>query len=149
MSPLHLLPAFLLLSLALASQAAPRPGDELVAAAKGRHAARAKPASQRTGPPYAQREDAMRFADEIADPGDFELPRVNKKPTQQEVKMASSLVDGLHADFDPDAFEDSYRGAVLKLVDAKATGKNIELPEPEEAEAADDLLAQLEASLKS
>jgi DNA end-binding protein Ku len=91
----------------------------------------------------------MRFADEIADPGDFELPRINKKPTQQEIKMASSLVDGLHADFDPAAYEDTYRDAVLELVEAKAAGKNIELPEPEEAEAADDLLAQLEASLAS
>ena len=49
--------------------------------------------------------------------------------------------------FEPDAYEDSYRDAVLELVEAKAAGKNIELPEPEEAEAADDLLAQLEASL--
>jgi len=89
----------------------------------------------------------MRFADEVADPGDFELPRVGKKPTQQEIKMASSLVDGLHADFDPAAYEDTYRDAVLELVEAKSSGKNIELPEPEEADAADDLLAQLEASL--
>jgi DNA end-binding protein Ku len=89
----------------------------------------------------------MRFADEIVDPGEFDLPRISKKPTPQEIKMATSLVDGLHGPFEPDAYEDSYRDAVLKLVEAKAAGKNIELPEPEEAEAADDLLAQLEASL--
>src|SRR5918993_1204838 len=39
--------------------------------------------------------------------------------------------------------------AALENVKAKAAGKNIELPEPEEAESADDLLAQLEASLSS
>ena len=61
--------------------------------------------------------------------------------------MAGRLVDGLHTGFDPAGYEDSYREAVLELVKAKAAGKNIELPEPEEAEAADDLLAQLEASL--
>jgi DNA end-binding protein Ku len=89
----------------------------------------------------------MRFADEIVEPGEFELGRVRKKPSEREIKMASSLVDGLHVDFDPSAYEDSYRADVLELVERKAAGKNIELPADEEPEAADDLLAALEASL--
>ena len=91
----------------------------------------------------------MRFADEVVDPSDFDLERVRRKPSDQEIKMAGKLVDGLHADFDPASYEDSYRQAVLDLIKAKAAGKNIELPEPEEAESADDLLAQLEASLSA
>ena len=91
----------------------------------------------------------MRFAAEVADPSDFELERVRRKPSEQEIKMAGKLVEGLHTDFDPSAYEDSYRQDVLKVIDLKASGKNIELPEPEEAEAADDLLAQLEASLSA
>ena len=91
----------------------------------------------------------MRFAAEVADPSDFELDRVRRKPSEQEVKMAGKLVDGLHTDFDPSAYEDTYRQEVLKVIELKAAGKNIELPEPEEAEAADDLLAQLEASLSA
>ena len=91
----------------------------------------------------------MRFANEIVTPSDLELQRVNRKPTDQEVKMASKLVDGLHTDFEPAGYEDGYRQAVLDLIEAKAAGKNIELPEPEEAEPADDLLAQLEASLSA
>jgi DNA end-binding protein Ku len=91
----------------------------------------------------------MRFADEIVDPSDFELGRVQRKPTDQEIKMASRLVDGLHTDFDPSEHEDRHREAVLAVVEAKASGKNIELPEPEQAEAADDLLASLEASLSA
>jgi DNA end-binding protein Ku len=74
---------------------------------------------------------------------------VRRKPSEQEIKMASKLVEGLHADFDPSEYEDTYREEVLKVVELKAAGKNIELPEPEQAEAADDLLAQLEASLSS
>jgi DNA end-binding protein Ku len=89
----------------------------------------------------------MRFADEIVDPGDFDLERVRRKPTDQEIKMASQLVDGLHRKFDPSEYEDTYREDVLKLIELKAAGKNIELPEAEEPETADDLLAQLEASL--
>jgi DNA end-binding protein Ku len=91
----------------------------------------------------------MRFADEVVDPSDFDLERVRRKPSEQEVKMASKLVEGLHADFDPSDYEDTYREEVLKVVELKAAGKNIELPEPEEAEPADDLLAQLEASLSA
>jgi DNA end-binding protein Ku len=89
----------------------------------------------------------MRFADEVVDPGEFELGRVRRKPSDREIKMASSLVDGLHTDFDPSEYEDSYRADVLDLVERKAAGKNIELPADEEPEAADDLLAALEASL--
>jgi DNA end-binding protein Ku len=89
----------------------------------------------------------MRFAAEIVDPADFELGRVRKKPTKREIEMASALVDGLHKEFDPTAYEDGYRGDVLELVKRKAAGKNIELPADEEPEAADDLLATLEASL--
>ena len=89
----------------------------------------------------------MRFAAEIVDPGEFELGRVRRKPSDREIKMASSLVDGLHTDFDPSEYEDSYRADVLELVERKAAGKNIELPADEEPEAADDLLAALEASL--
>ena len=91
----------------------------------------------------------MRFADEVVDPSDLELARVNRRPTEQEIEMAGKLVDGLHTDFDPAEYEDSHRKAVLTLVEAKAAGKNIELPAPEEPEAAGDLLASLEASLSA
>ena len=61
--------------------------------------------------------------------------------------MAASLVDGLHAEFVPGEYEDGYRRDVLKVVKAKAEGKNIEPVADEEPESADDLLAALEASL--
>ena len=89
----------------------------------------------------------MRFAADLADPEDFDLPRVGRKPSDREIKMASSLVDGLFTEFDPSAYEDAYREAVLTVVKAKAEGKNIEPPSDEEPESADDLLAALEASL--
>ena len=91
----------------------------------------------------------LRSADDVVSPSDLELVRVRRKPSDQEIKMASRLVDGLHTDFDPAEYEDGSREAVLELIKAKAAGKNIELPEPEEAEPADDLLAQLEASLSA
>jgi DNA end-binding protein Ku len=89
----------------------------------------------------------MRFAADIVDPADYDLPRAGRKPTAREIKMASALVDGLYTEFDPSAFKDAYRDAVLTVVKAKAEGKNIEPPAEEETESADDLLAALEASL--
>jgi DNA end-binding protein Ku len=89
----------------------------------------------------------MRFAADLVDPADLELDRVRRKPSDREIEMASSLVEGLHTAFDPADHEDGYRKDVLKVVKAKAEGKNIEPPADEEPEAADDLLAALEASL--
>jgi DNA end-binding protein Ku len=91
----------------------------------------------------------MRFADELVDPGELELGRVRKKPTEREIEMASQLVEGLHAKFDPTDYEDTYRQDVLDVIERKAAGKNIEPPEEVEPDRADDLLAALEASLAS
>jgi DNA end-binding protein Ku len=89
----------------------------------------------------------MRFAADLVDPSDLPLGRVQRKPSDREIKMASSLVDGLHAKFDPSSYKDTYRDAVMEVVKRKAAGKNIEPPADEEPEPADDLLAALEASL--
>jgi DNA end-binding protein Ku len=89
----------------------------------------------------------MRFADELVDPGELELGRVRRKPSRREIEMAAALVDGLHSEFDPADYEDTYRHEVLELVARKAEGKNIEPPADVEREPADDLLAALEASL--
>jgi DNA end-binding protein Ku len=89
----------------------------------------------------------MRFHDEVIDPDELEMPDLPRRSGQREVKMAGQLVEGLHADFEPRRYKDTYRKAVLELIESKAKGKKIELPEPEEPEEPDDLAAALEASL--
>jgi DNA end-binding protein Ku len=89
----------------------------------------------------------MRFADDLVDPGKFKLERVNRKPSKREIDMASALVEGLHTAFDPREYKDEYRKAVLKLIDRKRAGEEIEPPDEQEPESSDDLLAALEASL--
>jgi DNA end-binding protein Ku len=90
----------------------------------------------------------LRFHDEIVEAGDLEVTIPRKGPSAQEAKMAEQLVDSLHEDFDPADYEDTYREAVLDLIDRKAKGKKIERVEFEEREETDDLAAALEASLK-
>jgi DNA end-binding protein Ku len=89
----------------------------------------------------------MRFADELADAKDLDIPKPSRVPSKREIEMAGKLVDSLHDRFDPDAFHDSYRERVLELIDAKASGKEPELPEVEEEQDSTDLAAALEASL--
>jgi DNA end-binding protein Ku len=91
----------------------------------------------------------MRYADALVDPSDFELPRVQRRPSDREIEMAASLVDGLHVKFKPEDYRDEYREAVLELIERKAAGKSIEPPAEEPRDASDDLLAALEASVKA
>jgi DNA end-binding protein Ku len=69
---------------------------------------------------------------------------------QQELQMASSLIDSMSADFDPDEFTDNYRAALQQVIDAKVGGKEIVAPpEVEEAPSgAIDLMAALRASVE-
>jgi DNA end-binding protein Ku len=90
----------------------------------------------------------LRFHDEVIDAGDLEVTIPRKGPSRQEAKMAEQLVDSLHEKFDPTDYEDTYREAVLDLIDRKAKGKKIERVEFEEGEETDDLAAALKASLK-
>jgi DNA end-binding protein Ku len=89
----------------------------------------------------------MRFDDELVHPDKIQYDEAKKSPGDREVQMAAKLVDSLAGEFDPSKYEDTYREAVLKLVEAKAKGEEIELPTVERAEAPDDLMAALEASI--
>jgi DNA end-binding protein Ku len=89
----------------------------------------------------------LRFHDEVVSGDELELGGDGRKPSKREVEMASQLVDSLHQDYDPEAYEDTYRQAVLDLIKRKAAGEEIDLAAQEEPEQGDDLMAALEASV--
>jgi DNA end-binding protein Ku len=89
----------------------------------------------------------LRFHDEVVGADDLEIDSGAKKPSKPEVEMAGKLVETLYEDFDPEAYEDTYRQAVLDLIKRKARGEEIDLAEQEEPAHGDDLAAALEASL--
>src|SRR2546421_1698572 len=91
----------------------------------------------------------MNFHDEVVDPDSFdEAPGEDVDTTKREVDMAKQLIDSLTADeFDPEKFQDTYREAVLDLIEKKAEGQEIVLQPAEEPEKVPDLMAALEASL--
>jgi len=73
----------------------------------------------------------------------------------QEVTMAESLVESLAADFDPSQYEDDYKAAMERLIDAKLEGEDAhELLAPTEDEGGEeadvvDLVAALRKSVET
>jgi DNA end-binding protein Ku len=67
----------------------------------------------------------------------------------QELRMASSLIESMTVDFDPDEYHDSYREALQELVSAKTEGRDVIQPDVAEAPSGDtsSLADALRASL--
>ena len=93
----------------------------------------------------------MVYADEVVAPSAVELFEGldDIDVTERELDMARQLISNLEAEFEPEKFTDTYREAVLELIDRKATGEDVVLPAPVEDEAGSvvDLMAALEASV--
>jgi DNA end-binding protein Ku len=88
----------------------------------------------------------MHFADEIR-PADGIKPR-QQKIDRQELDMALQLIRRIEGDFDPDAYEDTYRERLLKVIKAKQRGGETKLAPAEEPEETPDLMEALRASLE-
>ncbi|MEU6075906.1 Ku protein [Micromonospora sp. NPDC047074] len=92
--------------------------------------------------------NTMLWPDEIRTP-DFGFLDEDLKVRAPELAMASSLIDSMAGEFEPDAFTDDYRTALQEVIDAKVEGR--EVVQPEEVEeappAAVDLMAALRASV--
>jgi DNA end-binding protein Ku len=95
----------------------------------------------------ALRISTMRFHDEVVEPDDLDLPQPQKKVTDKEAKMADALVSSLETEFDPTEYEDTYRERVLEVVEAKAQGRQVVVPETTEETPDTDLMALLEQSV--
>jgi DNA end-binding protein Ku len=64
----------------------------------------------------------LRFADELREAKDLELPSTNLKTlgvTPKELSMAERLVDGLTTKFQPERYEDEYRRDLMRLIQRK------------------------------
>ena len=94
--------------------------------------------------------EIMRFANELVDTSEFSFPG-KEMIREQEMAMATQLVNNLAESFDPEKYTDDYRANLMKLIRAKMKGKKITAPE-EETEDEDskvlDLMARLQASLE-
>ena len=92
--------------------------------------------------------ETMYWPDEIRQP-EFEELDSEVDLRKEEVKMAEMLIDGLTADFDPDAFKDRSREAVEIAAQKKVDGQEIVAPEAPEPTKVVDLLEALKASVEA
>jgi DNA end-binding protein Ku len=93
----------------------------------------------------------MNFADEIlATAALEELQEADTQVDERELEIARKLVDSIARPFDLANYHDTYREAVLELIDRKAGGEQVALEPParEEELQAPDLMSALEASIE-
>jgi DNA end-binding protein Ku len=92
--------------------------------------------------------ETLLWPDEIRPP-DFSFLEQDIEVRPAELTMAASLIDSMTSDFDPDAYHDNYREALVELVDAKVEGRELLQPGTLEiaASPATSLTDALKASL--
>jgi DNA end-binding protein Ku len=93
----------------------------------------------------------MRFGDEIQRTGELEeLQETDVEPTARELSVARKLVESIAEPFEISRYRDTYRDALLELIDRKAGGEEVFLqppPRPQPLQAP-DLMSALQASLE-
>ena len=67
---------------------------------------------------------------------------------EQEIKLATGLIDALAADFEPEKYRDTFRDNLLTMIEAKKAGQEVtEAPAPQAAKVV-DILEALKKSLE-
>jgi DNA end-binding protein Ku len=91
----------------------------------------------------------MLFHDEIVNPRAINELRAEAAVVgQKEMKMAEQLIESLTVAFDAEAYRDTYREQLEKLLAKKAEGKTITIEAPEEKPKVVDLIEALKASVE-
>jgi DNA end-binding protein Ku len=88
----------------------------------------------------------MFYPEEVRDIPEFGKD-TNIEVRPQEVALAEKLVEGLAADFDPSKYHDEYQNQLLKLIEAKKEGTEVEGQPPKKLAPVIDLMQALQQSL--
>jgi DNA end-binding protein Ku len=92
--------------------------------------------------------ETIHFPDEVRKTVDVPNVPEEDKVTEKELQTAIMLIDQLTTEFEPDKYKDDYRTALLELIEAKRTGKELVTPtEKEPVSNVTDLMAALQASI--
>ena len=92
----------------------------------------------------------LHWPDEIRSTKELDLPEEDFDFKPAELAMAKQLVSAMTGEFDPAQYKDEYREALENVIQAKVDGKEtVEIEQPEESGKLIDLMAALEASVKT
>ena len=90
------------------------------------------------------------WPDEIRALGELDLPDDLPEIKPAEKKMASQLIEAMTGEFDPAAYRDEYREALMQVIESKVEGREtVEMDAPEEPTKLVDLMAALQASVNA
>ncbi len=92
----------------------------------------------------------MRFADEVTDIADIdEIPTGAAKASAKELALATQIIDGLSAPWDPSRYRDTFTDELKEMIEARDRGDEV-VTEPEDSgddAKVLDLMAALQASV--
>ncbi len=90
------------------------------------------------------------WPDEIRALGELDLPAKEQEVKPAEKKMAAQLIEAMTGEFDPAAYRDEYREALMHVIESKVEGREtVSVAAPEESTNLVDLMAALQASVKA
>jgi DNA end-binding protein Ku len=90
----------------------------------------------------------LRWAYEVRSAERLELPTRQAGGDKREMDLALRLIDTLAAEFDPQRYKDTYHQVLLKIIEAKVKGEDVELPAAARPAKVGNLLKALEKSLR-
>jgi len=89
----------------------------------------------------------LHWPDEIRSLDELNLPEEEVEIKASERKMAEQLIGSMDTEFDPAAFRDEYREALMGVIEAKVAGETPEPMQKVQPTKIGDLMAALEASV--
>jgi DNA end-binding protein Ku len=90
--------------------------------------------------------EQLHFADEIRPVDEIDPPRA--RLSKQELETAGQLIESWTTEWQPEKYKDTYRDALLEIIEAKRKGEEIHPAAEVEEEEAPDLLTALRASIE-
>jgi DNA end-binding protein Ku len=88
------------------------------------------------------------WPDEIRAMSELDLPEEEAEIKPAEKKMAAQLIEAMTGEFDPAAYHDEYREALMQVIESKVEGREtVEVEAPAEPTKLVDLMAALQASV--
>jgi len=96
--------------------------------------------------------DTLFFADELSKTTGLDLPAKGTRITERERKLAEQLIAEMTTKFDPEKYRDTYREALLKMIEQKLKGKGGKARKVAARKATTnvvDIMSKLKQSLKA
>ncbi|MBO8137977.1 MAG: Ku protein [Desulfotomaculum sp.] len=90
----------------------------------------------------------MYYPDEVRKTENLPELDYSVKLHDNEIKMAVNLINNLAADFNPEKYTNEYREALMEVIQSRAAGEEVEIPQKPGTEKVVDLMSALKASIE-